>query len=246
MMIFVRAVFSSPSPNLIVHSRMGRRDCANLRDSESIRLNNQEFCMLRKVTYLGLVALSCISLVTIACLPIASGDNGAPSGPHFNLNLIGKDHQMPGDNSGGGRIFCWQDGSSTIYLSPGPFYVLDDNATNANGGAFQLPAPAGSGSFTYSVWIRAVGRPGGTGQITPCATDPTTGETVCSLNSAFTVRSRGHTRFMDVSSELLFVTYVNALGQRVTVPIFDASLQNYFWQYDNMGQKVVQMRFYQN
>jgi len=30
-----------------------------------------------------------------------------------------------------------------------------------------------------------------------------------------------------------------------TVPIFDVSLQNSFWQCDDQGQKNVQLRFYQ-
>ena len=70
------------------------------------------------------------------------------------------------------------------------------------------------------------------------------GEVVCSLNSAVTVRAKGQSKFVNVSNELLFITYVNSLGQTVTVPLFDTSLQNYFWQYDNQGQKIVQMRFY--
>jgi len=51
---------------------------------------------------------------------------------------------------------------------------------------------------------------------------------------------------MDVSSELLFITFVNPnTGLKQTLPIFDPTLQNFFWQFDNLGQKVVQMRFYQ-
>jgi hypothetical protein len=28
-------------------------------------------------------------------------------------------------------------------------------------------------------------------------------------------------------------------------PLFDSSLQNYFWSYDNNGLKLLQLRFYQ-
>jgi hypothetical protein len=176
---------------------------------------------------------------------VAQTGNGAPSGPHFILNLIGRRTALTTDNSGGSVIFVWQNGGSKIYLSPGPFQVLDNNATDANGGAFQLPGPTTSGTFTYTVWLRVVGTPGGTGKITTEAYDPVSKETIASLNSKLTMRSTGHSKFQNVSNELLYITYVNSLGQTVTVPLFDSSLQNYFWQYDNMGQKIVQLRFYQ-
>jgi hypothetical protein len=204
------------------------------------------YTMKRKLIYSAALVATGIAILGICSARGGAGQkgNGAPSGPHFDLNLIGKDHAMPQDNSGGDVIFVWEDGSSDIYLSPGDFGVLDDNATDDDGGAFQLPAPSG-GSFTYSVWIRAVGKPGGNGTITTCATDPTTGDVVCSLNSAFTVRNKGKSKFQNVSADLLFITYVNDLGETVTVPIFDPSLENYFWYLDNNGQKVIQMRFYQ-
>jgi hypothetical protein len=50
----------------------------------------------------------------------------------------------------------------------------------------------------------------------------------------------GQSKFKNVSADLLFIA-ING----TTVPIFDVSLQNFFWQYDNQGQKNVQLRFYQ-
>lgn len=205
--------------------------------------------MRRKLIYLSLLLLTGVA-VALTAIPgtrvAASPGNGAPSGAHFDLNLIGKDKAMPQDNSSGHSIFVWQDGSSDIFLFPGPFGVLDDNATDLDGGAFQLPPPDTTGSFTYTVWLRPVGKPGGTGSITTCATDPLTGDIVCSLNSAFTVRNNGKSNFVNVSDELLFITYVDSItGHKVTVSLFDAALQGYFWDYDNNGQKIVQLRFYQ-
>jgi hypothetical protein len=202
--------------------------------------------MLRKFTRLMLVVLAGIACATLLSPRVDATGNGAPSGAHYNLNLIGVDKAMSGDQNGGNVIFVWKNGTSNIYLTPGPsFAVLDNNATDKNGGAFQLPPPtSGTTSFTYTVWVRVVGTPGGSGSITTCATDPTTGETVCSLNSVLTMRTKGQQKFVNVSNQLLYITYVNSLGQTVTVPLFDTSLQNYFWQYNNQGQKVVQMRFY--
>jgi hypothetical protein len=201
--------------------------------------------MCHKLIRFALAVLTGLAVAVCPGSRVHATGNGAPSGPHFNLNLIGVSQAKTQDNSGGSVIFVWQNGKSIIYLTPGPFAVLDDNATNANGGAFQLPGPDTTGSFTYSVWLRPVGKPGGTGAITTCATDPTTGEQVCSLNSVVTVRNTGKSKFVNVSKQLLFITYVNSLGVKVTVPLFDASLQNYFWNYDNNGLKNVQLRFYQ-
>src|SRR5262249_34228768 len=104
--------------------------------------------MNRKLTYVSVLAFAGLASLAVPGAHVSGGNtgNGAPSGAHYNLNLIGKDHAMPQDNSGGSTIFCWEDGSSDIWLSPGDFAVLDDNATDDNGGAFQLPAPV-SGSF---------------------------------------------------------------------------------------------------
>jgi len=134
--------------------------------------------MKRKLTYLGVVVLTGVAALVISGTRVKGENtgNGAPSGAHFDLNLIGKEHAIPPENSGGDVIFVLEDGTSDIFLFPGPFAVLDDNATDANGGAFQLPAPV-NGSFTYTVWIRAVGKPGPgvMGTITPCATITLTG-----------------------------------------------------------------------
>src|SRR2546426_2434995 len=43
---------------------------------------------------------------------------------------------------------------------------------------------------------------------------------------------------------LLFVSQcIN--GHLTRTPLFDSSLQNYFWSYDNNGLKLLQLRFYQ-
>src|SRR6266699_1364267 len=58
--------------------------------------------------------------------------SGAPSGAHYDLNLIGvpkgKTADMTGDN--GHRIFLPLWGSAKINLSEGDFQVLDANGTD--------------------------------------------------------------------------------------------------------------------
>lgn len=174
--------------------------------------------------------------------------NGAPSGPHYNLNIIGKGDKTCGTNTGGGnRIFVPLSGSSKIMLSQGSFDVLDYCGLDGSA-SFQLPNPdpTNSGTTTYSVYARALGKPKGSSTTTTCATDPTTSETYCSVYSYVATRNTGKSTFTNVSKELLYV-YVdlNADGALERYPLFSEALKDYYWQYDNNGLKVLQLRFYE-
>jgi hypothetical protein len=175
---------------------------------------------------------------------LAAG-NGAPSGAHYNLNLIGVSNTLTQSNSGGNVIHLPLQGNAQIDLSQGDFMVLDDNCTDGTCG-FQLPNPdpTNSGFTTYSVFARALGKPGGSSSQTTCATDPTTGALYCSIFSSVQMRTKGQQTFTNVSKQLLYIYYYNSTGQLVRVPLFDSSLQNYFWQYDNNGLKNLALRFY--
>jgi len=57
-------------------------------------------------------------------------------------------------------------------------------------------------------------------------------------------RNSGKSSFSNVSSDLLFLTTcVN--GKSVSTPLFSQNYQNNFWQYDNTGLRLLQLRFYQ-
>ena len=172
--------------------------------------------------------------------------NGAPSGAHYNLNLIGVSNTMTQSNTGGNVIFVLLDGTTKIDLSQGSFEVLDSNGTDGTA-AFQLPNPdpTNSGTTTYSVWARALGKPGGSSTTTTCATDPTTGETYCSVYSSVLTRTKGGSTFTDVSKELLYIyADLNGDGKLERYPLFDSALQDYYWSYQNSGLKLAQLRFY--
>lgn len=179
---------------------------------------------------------------------VYSTGNGAPSGPHFNLNLIGaKTTNCPQtDGSGGSRIFVPLVGKSKIMLIQGTeFFVVDNNACTDNVASFQLPPTNTTGGTpAYTVWARVVGKPGGHGTLGTCATDVLTLEEVCSLNQVITMRTKGQQKFVDVTQELTTLCFINLLGQVQCVNIFDAAFQDYLWSYDNVGQKVLQLRFY--
>ena len=176
--------------------------------------------------------------------------NGAPSGPHYNLNIHGvAKGGSASTGSSGHDIFVPLQGQCKIALSPGDFQVLDPNCLDGSAG-FQLPNPVGSTTTTsittvYSVWARALAKPGGSSSTTTCAYDMT-GTLVCSTGQYVMVQTRksGQSVFSNVTADLLFVSQCID-GKLTRTPLFDSTLQNYFWQYDNTGLKLLQLRFYQ-
>jgi len=176
--------------------------------------------------------------------------NGAPSGPHYNLNIHGVlKGGSASTGSNGHDIFVPLQGQCKIALSPGDFQVLDPNCLDGSAG-FQLPNPVGSTTSTsvttiYSVWARALAKPGGSSSTTTCAYD-LTGILICSTSQYVMVQTRknGQSVFTNVTGDLLFVSQCIDT-KLIRTPLFDSSLQDYFWQYDNTGLKLLQLRFYQ-
>jgi len=179
----------------------------------------------------------------------AHAQNGAPSGAHYNLNIIGvpkgKTAAMTGNQ--GHRIFVPLTGKTKINLSEGEFQVLDANGTDGSA-SFQLPSPDpdGDGVTSYSVFARALGKPGGSARIETCATDPVTTEEVCSTLNYVAVRDSGRSKFTNVSNQLLYLyADLDGDGKDERYSLFDERLQDYFWAYDNNGLKLLQLRFYE-
>lgn len=194
----------------------------------------------------------------------AQAGNGAPSGAHYNLNILGKT-TCAGDDlkntnrrniqvllNGGqnkadvnGTLALNVDKKNKIYLqqsSNGTFNVADGNACDADGALFSLPAPGG-----YDIYARALGKPGGAATMTTCATDTmgtpsdtTDDEMVCSTENVLLVRTTGKSLFTNVTTELTSI-YIDS----VRTNIFSTSLYDYFWNYDNHGLRLAQLRFYQ-
>jgi hypothetical protein len=174
--------------------------------------------------------------------------NGAPSGGHYSLNIIGVPRSKSADMTGssGHVIFVPLWGNPRILLTEGDFRVLDANGTDGEA-AFQLPNPDpdGDGTTVYSVFARALGKPGGKSFTTTCATDPSDGSLVCSVITLELERSKGKSTFENVSKFLLYIyADINGDGDLERVPLFDDSLAGYFWDYDNQGLKLAQLRFY--
>jgi len=179
----------------------------------------------------------------------AVGGNGSPSGAHFNLNIIGMDKDKSADMNGnnGHRIFVVLWGNTKIMLKEGDFQVLDANGTDGRA-EFQLPNPdpENDGVTEYSVFARALGKPGGSSTTTTCATDPVTGEEYCSIYSMVLVRNKGKSSFSNVSRELLYIyADIDGDGDVERLPLFDGALDEYYWSYDNQGLRLAQLRFYE-
>jgi hypothetical protein len=183
--------------------------------------------------------------------------NGAPTGAHYNLNWIGvpqgKTADMSGSNGhvifvslqGNTKIMLCESGVGTACAGVSGFQVLDANGTDGLASfALPNPDPNNTGTSLYSVYVRALGTPGGTAKNTTCgvATTLTGVDTVCSVVQ-LDLSAHSQKTFQNVTKQLLYVyAVINGTLQRV--PLFDNQLQNYFWSYDNNGLKLAQFRFY--
>ena len=152
---------------------------------------------------------------------------------------------MTGSN--GHVIFVSLSGNTKIDLSVGDFQVLDANGTDGTA-AFQLPNPDPdlNGVTAYSVYARALGKPNGSAVATSCVTDATLA-TYCSTENVVLVRSGGKSKFANVSKELLTVC-LDTDGDKVCdlrTSLFADTTSKYFWDYDNNGLKLAQLRFYE-
>ena len=189
--------------------------------------------------------------------------NGAPSGAHYTLNIIGvpKDKSSNLTGGSGHRIFVdlgktGQAANTRINLTEGDFAVLDANGTDGVA-AFQLPNPDpdGDGATSYSVYVRALGKPGGKATMQSCYEDAT--GTWCAVDfdggvDPITIeRKRGGVeKFVNVSKDLLFVDFctewdLTGCLNVEQIPLFGNQAISYYWTYDNEGLKLAQLRFYE-
>ena len=206
-------------------------------------------------------------------LGVATTGSGAPSGAHYNLNIIGvpKDKSPTFDGGSGRRIFVDLGKTGTvantrINLIEGDFAVTDANGTDGVA-EFQLPNPDpdGDGTTAYSVYVRALGKPGRKASMQSCYED--VDGTWCAADFAGGVEpielehtKSGAPKFTNVSKDLLYVDYCTAwtagpdtiLGTDddvctsiSQVPLFGNEDLDYYWSYDNQGLKLAQLRFYE-
>jgi hypothetical protein len=160
--------------------------------------------------------------------------------------------------------------TSRIYLTQGDFAVCDGNAFDAahdcagnqiqsQGAVFQLPCNTnlttadgtelvpcdGGDAAAYEVWARALGQPNGSATITTCAFDPDLGEEICSSENTVLVRNTGKSTFQNVTQDLTsLVANIDDDEALERIALFSSNLEDWFWQYDNSGLRLTQLRFY--
>jgi hypothetical protein len=244
---------------------------------------------------LGVITTMLVGAVTLPAY--AQKGNGAPSGAHYTLNIIGVDKgkTAPMTGSQRGTIFVGLntrgDVSSKIYLVPGnDFRVCDGNAFDpafncsgsqiqSTGAVFMLPCntnldagtdPDGEPStlvpcdataleptLAYEVWARALGKPGGDAIVTTCATETVdidndgTLDTECSTENVVLMRRPGKSTFANVTQELTSLVACFDVDPTEAEDIdcfryalFTGGLEDWFWNYDNNGLRLAQIRFY--
>jgi hypothetical protein len=196
---------------------------------------------------------------------VVSTGNGAPSGEHYTLNIIGVSHDKNVNmDAAGGHVIFVDLGSkkpddpavtTKIMLNQstaaGEFGVLDKNGTDGIA-RFSLPTPG-----TYSIWARALGTPGGRARMTTCAEDISDEldggaefpDDICSTQYETFVRGTKADQFKDVTFNLTHIVLEDGSAaalacQATTVSLFNSCLEGYFWKYDNNGLKLLQVRFY--
>ena len=215
---------------------------------------------LKKI-FAGLVLATLVAtMVATTLAKPADKGNGAPSGAHFNLNIIGvpKEKNMP-QGLGGNVIFVALGKSEAIttriHLEMGDeVAVLDKDGTDRSA-TLQLPDPypddVSPGINTgeeavYKIYVRALGKPGGSATITSGFIDEFGGEWL-SLESVEVTRTKGQSKFSDQTLKLTTI-YVDITDDDVDNPLrynlFGNELWDYFWDYDNNGLKLLQIRIY--
>ena len=174
------------------------------------------------------------------------GSNGAPSGAHYNLNVIGMDRTAadPTNNGNGHRIFVSLTGNTKIMLTEGDFAVLDYNGLDGEA-TFQLPAADADcdGMSDYSAYVRGLG--GGSSTIETCFVDKQRGDLMCSGTEVTVIEGGKRPKFSNVSKSLLTVVWdVDADGNLERTPLFGDDNYGYAWDYNNTGLRLAQFRFY--
>ena len=208
-----------------------------------------------------------VLLGTVIAVPAFAQVGKGLSGPHYNLNIIGvpKDKKVDMTNSDRHTIFVpLQSGGDVgrqvkIFFQAGTdFQVIDGNCTDGEC-TIEVPSQALS-DLCYNVYATALGKPNGGAIVNAeCAfSDTTVGDVTCTdalLMGSFQVdRQRKKPERRDISDIFRASGCIDLdksgtcnTGdlQFTNVWIFNVpQLLSYFWNYDNNGLRLMQLRFY--
>lgn len=171
--------------------------------------------------------------------------NEMPSGPHYNLNIIAAPKDKDVGDSMGHTLFVLMNGHTKIYMTQDPggqFYVVDRNGTD---GTAEFNIAPGH----YDVYARALGKPNRHVIITSFGEfEDDTGANWYELGDVRLDREKGKPQTVNINH--LFYVDIDLVVDGVPVSyhnewVFDIEeLLQYYWDYDNHGLKLLQVRFY--
>lgn len=186
----------------------------------------------------------------------AAADPLKINGEHYNLNIIGvktADQIKTVGDSMGHTMFVKLNGKTKILMTQdvgGVFQVVD--RSGLDGSAEFNIAPG-----HYNVYAKALGKPGGSVHIQANGTfdDALTGETLAMLGYVDISRTTGKPQSVNINNLFYVdVTVCTAVVEGVCTEqtvyedtwVFDIpELLEYYWDYDNAGVKLLQVRFYE-
>jgi len=123
---------------------------------------------MRKIAILAVVfALVCVAFIPVFATKTETG-NGTPSGPHFNLNIIGVPNQknLNFDGGNGARIFVLRDKPTLFYVygnDTTSYAILDHDGTDGTVGGgvgdpgITFPYNETSDTWQVEIYVRLVG-----------------------------------------------------------------------------------------
>jgi hypothetical protein len=198
-----------------------------------------------------------LTMVVALCATVnvcfAGRGNEMPSGPHYNLNIIGTNDKDNVGDSMGHTLFVKLQGKTRIYMTQaedGQFEVTDRNGTD------------GSASFNiapgyYDVYARALGKPTGGVHIESWGEfEDYTGSLFLKLGEVDLTRIKGKPQtvninnlfYVDVTLCLEYDEVNDTCLEEVTYTkewVFDIEeLLQYYWEYFNGDLRLLQVRFY--
>jgi hypothetical protein len=211
-----------------------------------------------KKLFLGISVL--LALGMMASVAVAGVGNTIPvNGKHYNLNIIGVRSDKDVGDSKGHTLFVPLNDKCKIVMTQDPdgeFLVVDRNGTDGEA-EFNI-APG-----YYNVYAAALGKKGGKVRITSWGEfeDALEGTVLLWLGSVKLEREKGKSPVSVNINELFYVDVTLCIataidpntGQVVCTEeivyedywVFDIpELIEYYWDYDNKGLKLLQVRFY--
>lgn len=202
---------------------------------------------------LGSITLSILAILAISVF--AGVGNTIPvKGKHYNLNIIGAKNVGDVGDSNGHTLFVKLNGKTKIVMTQDPegeFRVTDRNGLDGRA-EFNI-APG-----HYNIYAAALGTPGGKVDINAYGEFEDAVETTKLLWLGYVDISRTQGKpqseninelfYVDVTLCIAVDAYGNCIEEVVYEDywVFDIEeLLEYYWDYNNQGLKLLQVRFYE-